>query len=237
MQLLLEFGLVILGYLLGSIPFGLIIVRMATGKDIRQVESGRTGGTNAMRAAGFWAGLGTALMDIFKGVVATWIAQYFSPDNHLIHILAPLAAIVGHNYSAFLPEFNEAGRFVRLRGGAGGAPALGGAIGLWSPSFFIILPLGALVFFTAGYASITTLSIGFFATLIFALRAYWGEPGADWLDVWYGVASLILLIWALRPNIQKLFSGNERVVGISLHGRLKASKEQKSAAEAIQEVE
>ena len=237
MQLLLDIGLVLAGYLLGSIPFGLLIVRMATGKDIRQVESGRTGGTNAMRAAGFWAGLGTALMDILKGVVATWLAQSLSPGNHLIHILAPLASILGHNYSAFLPEFNEAGKFVRLRGGAGGAPALGGAIGLWPPSVFIILPLGALVFFTAGYASITTLSIGFFATLIFALRAYWGEPGADWLDVWYGAASLVLLIWALRPNIQKLFSGNERVVGISLHGRLKTKQEKKNAAEAIQEID
>src|SRR5512137_2218398 len=150
MQLLFDLGSIFLGYLLGSIPSGLIIVKLKTGKDIRQVESGRTGGTNAMRAAGFWAGLSTALLDILKGALAVWIAQWISPDNHWVHILAPIAAILGHNYSIYLPEYDENGRFKRLRGGAGGAPALGGAIGLWIPSVLIILPLGALVFFTIG---------------------------------------------------------------------------------------
>ncbi len=238
MQILIDVGLVIAGYLLGSIPFGLIIVKLSTGKDIRQVESGRTGGTNAMRAAGFWAGLGTAISDILKGVAAALLAQYVSPDNHLVHILAPLASILGHNYSAFLPEFDEAGRFVRLRGGAGGAPALGGAIGLWPPSVFIILPLGALVFFVLGYASITTISVGIFAMLVFGVRAYMGAPGADWMDAIYGFVAFLFLMWALRPNIKKLLNGTERVVGISLHGKLRARKEQQqSADEAIDNME
>jgi len=79
MQLLIDIGLILLGYLLGSIPTGLIIVKLKTGKDIRTVESGRTGGTNALRAAGFWAGLATALLDVFKAVVAVWLAQWLSP--------------------------------------------------------------------------------------------------------------------------------------------------------------
>src|SRR5512133_1532329 len=102
MQLLIDIGLVLLGYLIGSIPSGLIIVKLKTGKDIRQVESGRTGGTNAMRAAGFWAGLLTAIMDIMKGAVAVWVAQWLLPENHLVHLFAPVAAILGHNYSIFL---------------------------------------------------------------------------------------------------------------------------------------
>ena len=89
MQILIDIGIVILGYIIGSIPFGLLIVKLKTGKDIRDVESGRTGGTNAVRAAGFWAGLLTAILDILKGTGAVWIAQALSPDNHLIHILAP----------------------------------------------------------------------------------------------------------------------------------------------------
>lgn len=237
MQLLLELGLVLLGYLLGSVPTGLIIVKLKTGKDIRQVESGRTGGTNAMRAAGFWAGILTAFADILKGALAVWLAQWLAPANHWIHILAPVAAILGHNYSLYLPEFDENGRFKRLRGGAGGAPALGGAIGLWPPSALIILPLGAIVFFSLGYASITTLSVAFFSILVFGLRVAISAPGSDWTDIVYGIIAGALLTWALLPNIKKLMNGTERVVSISLHGRLKAKKEQRDAAEAIRDLE
>lgn len=236
MQILIDIGLVLLGYLIGSIPSGLIIVKLKTGKDIRQVESGRTGGTNAMRAAGFWAGLLTAFADIFKGVLAVWIAQWIHPDGQWVHILAPVAAILGHNYSLYLPDYDEQGRFKRFRGGAGGAPALGGAIGLWAPSFLIILPLGALVFFSLGYASVTTLSVAFFAILVFSVRLAIGAPGAGWNDVLYGVIAGALLTWALRPNIKKLFNGTERVVGISLHGRIKAQKEKRDAQDAFKDV-
>ena len=104
MQMLIEVGTVVLGYIIGSIPFGLLIVKLKTGKDIREVESGRTGGTNAVRAAGFGAGLLTAILDIFKGASAVWIAQWVSPGNHLLHVLAPVAAILGHNYSIFLVQ-------------------------------------------------------------------------------------------------------------------------------------
>ena len=141
MQLLIGASVVLLAYFFGSIPFGLLIVKLTTGKDIRQVASGRTGGTNAMRAAGLGAGVLTAAMDVLKGASAVWVAQAISPGNYWLHILAPLATILGHNYSIFLGERDEKGRF-RLRGGAGGGPTVGGAVGLWWPSFFIIVPLG-----------------------------------------------------------------------------------------------
>ena len=136
-------------------------------------------------------------------------------------------AIIGHNYSMFLPEFDENHRFKGLRGGAGGAPAMGGALGLWPLSLAIILPLGVIVFFTLGYASITTMSVALFAILVFAVRAANGFP---WIDVFYGVLAEILLIWALRPNIKNLLAGKERVVHISLHGWLKARRESKQTS-------
>jgi glycerol-3-phosphate acyltransferase PlsY len=222
--ILIDIGLVLLGYILGSIPFGLLIVKLSTGKDIRQVASGRTGGTNAMRAAGFWAGLLTALFDILKGAVAVWVSQLVVPGNQLIHVLAPIASILGHNYSIFLPDFDENGRFKGLRGGAGGAPSVGGAFGLWPVSLAIILPLGAAVFFTLGYASVTTMSVALFAIIVFAVRA--AQGAVPWVDVLYGVAAELLLIWALRPNIKNLLAGKERVVNISLHGLLKAKHEE-----------
>jgi glycerol-3-phosphate acyltransferase PlsY len=224
-QTLIDFGMLMLAYVIGSVPFGLLIVKWRTGKDLREIASGRTGGTNAMRAAGLGAGLFTAIFDILKGASAVWIAQAVSP-HHLIHVLAPVAAILGHNYSVFLPDFDENRRFKGLRGGAGGAPAVGGAFGLWPTSLAVILPLGVIVFFTLGYASVTTMSVALFAIIVFAVRAANGFP---WTDVLYGVLAEILLLWALRPNIKNMLAGTERVVNISLHGRIKAKREAKKA--------
>lgn len=222
MQMLISIGVVILGYLLGSIPFGLLIVKIKTGKDVRTVESGRTGGTNVVRAAGLGAGLLTAFFDILKGAVSVWAAQAILPENPLIHILTPLAAILGHNYSLFLIRREENGK-LRFHGGAGGAPALGGAMGLWLPMFPIVLAAGALIWFTVGIASLTTMAIGLVVTIVFAIYSAQGvmEP----VNIWYGVIAELFLIWALRPNIKKLLAGNERVVKFSLNGWLRARKE------------
>jgi acyl phosphate:glycerol-3-phosphate acyltransferase len=222
MQIVFAIGAIALSYIIGSIPFGLLIVRITTGKDIRDIESGRTGGTNAMRAAGFWAGIFTAIMDVLKGASAVWIAQAITPENHLVHVLAAIGAIIGHNYSIFLPEKDENGKLVRLRGGAGGAPTVGGAMGLWIPSVFIVFTLGALTFFTIGIASITTMSVALFAILVFSVRAYLGL--SPWVDVLYGVVALVLLVWALRPNIQKLLAGEERVIKYSLYGKIREKR-------------
>jgi len=223
MQILISIGVMLLAYVIGSIPFGWLIVKLKTGKDIRVIESGRTGGTNALRAAGLGAGLLTAFMDILKGASAVWIAKAIIPDVHLLHVLAPIAAIIGHNYSIFVPERNEQGRIVRLKGGAGGAPAVGGAFGLWGFSILIILPLGALIFFTLGIASITTMSVALSAIIVFGVRAWLGFT--PWIDVLYGVLAEILLVWALRPNLKKLFAGEERIVRQSLHGWIRSKRE------------
>ena len=223
MKIVISIGVLVLAYLIGSIPFGLLIVKLKTGQDIRLVESGRTGGTNAMRAAGLWAGLLTAILDILKGAVSVWLSRLFLPDMQVLHVFAPIAAILGHNYSIFLPEIDKRGKIVRLRGGAGGAPSVGGAFGLWAPSILIIFPLGALFFFTVGIASITTISVAMFALIVFAVRAWLGLN--PWSYVIYGVIAVLLLIWALRPNLKKLFEGNERIVKSSLHGMIKSKKE------------
>ncbi|MBI3167451.1 MAG: glycerol-3-phosphate acyltransferase [Chloroflexi bacterium] len=226
MQIVYGVLAVLVAYIVGAIPFGLVIVKITTGKDIRQVESGRTGGTNAMRAAGFWAGFSTAMLDILKGAGAVWLARLITPETPMVHVIAPLAAILGHNYSIFLGERDANGKF-RLRGGAGGAPSVGGAMGLYLPTILIVLPLGMLTFFTVGIASVTTMAVALFSTLAFA---YYASQGAiPWAYVWYGIGAELLLIWALRPNIKKLFEGNERIVKYSLNGWLRARKEKKGA--------
>jgi acyl phosphate:glycerol-3-phosphate acyltransferase len=213
MQVLMDAAVILLAYILGAIPFGLLIVKVTTGKDIRLVASGRTGGTNAMRAAGCWAGAATALFDIFKGAAAVWLARTLTP-NVWIEVLAPIAAVLGHNYSVFLLERHSEGK-LRLRGGAGGAPAAGGAIGLLWPMWWLILlgtPIPLLMFFGVGYASIATISISLTATAIFALLYFLGYS-IHWQYIVYGVLTFFILLWALRPNIKALIEGRERFHG------------------------
>ncbi len=197
-------------YLMGSIPFGLLIVRLKTGKDIRKVESGRTGGTNAMRAAGWAAGVLTAVLDVSKAALSVWAARAFFSGLPWVHVLAGVAAVVGHNYSIFLIERDEKSG-LRLRGGAGGAPTVGGAIGLWFPTLFIIPPLSFALLYFVGYASVTTMSVAFFTLIVFGVRAFLGL--SPWAYAAYGLLAELLLIWALRPNIRRLLNGNERLVG------------------------
>ncbi|MBC8503494.1 MAG: glycerol-3-phosphate acyltransferase, partial [Chloroflexi bacterium] len=155
MQIWIASLVLLVSYLFGSIPMGLITVKLATGKDVRDIQSGRTGGTNAMRAAGFWIGLLTSFLDMSKGIIAVWLARTFTPDMIWLEILAPTMGILGHNYSIYLVRKDEEGHLL-WRGGAGGAPAVGGVVGYWPLSIFILVPAGALMLFGVGFASVAT---------------------------------------------------------------------------------
>lgn len=211
MQVLLSIGMLFIAYLIGSIPFGLLIVKVTTGKDIRSVESGRTGGTNVMRAAGFWAGLITAILDLLKGAVVVWITRLTLSERVWLEVLSPVAAILGHNYSLFLTERDENGR-LRLRGGAGGATCVGGSMGLWLPSVLITVPFGVGILYFVGYASLATMSVALISSVIFAYRAW--VRVSPWQYAIYGIIAWLVLVWGLRPNIRRLFNGTERLVGL-----------------------
>lgn len=205
----------VLSYLVGAIPVGWVVVKLFTGRDVRHIESGRTGGTNVMRAAGFLAGALTAIGDTAKGFSTSLIVAWLIPPDHpwkaWLQVAAPLMAILGHNYSIYLIERRADGK-LHLRGGAGGAPCFGGALGLWPWSGFIILPVAALVFLLVGYASVTTLSIAVTASVVCIYLAV--AKGYPWELVIYGIASLFILGWALRPNLVRLAHGTERAVGL-----------------------
>jgi acyl phosphate:glycerol-3-phosphate acyltransferase len=211
MELISIINILILSYIIGAIPFGFIFVKMFTGRDIRTIQSGRTGGTNAMRAGGVWTGLATGLLDIIKGASTIWLVRNsFGVTNDWVLMLCPIMAIIGHNYSVFLIQRNSEGK-LKIGGGAGGATCLGGAIGLWPQSGLIIFIIGALIFYFVGYASVTTMSIAFMSTMIFAYRAVVFDAPIAY--VFYGILAELLLIWALRPNIKALIAGTERLHG------------------------
>ncbi len=196
-------------YLIGSIPSGLLIVRAVSGKDVRRIESGRTGGTNAMRAAGLWAGLATALMDIGKGALSVWLGTMFSSGTQWIAAISGFLAVIGHNYSIFLLNKDDSGK-IRLTGGAGGAVTLGASIGLWAGSWMIILPLAVFFYVLIGYASLTTISIALSASGLFIVRALNGKN--PWAYAAFSLSALLAVLIALRPNLERIRKGTERRV-------------------------
>lgn len=217
----------LLSYLVGAIPFGWLVVKIASGKDIRKIASGRTGGTNAMRAAGFLAGAFTAGLDVLKGISTGWIVGWLAPGSDWVKVAAALLAILGHNYSIFLIEKGTHGQ-VRLGGGAGGAPCLGGAVAVGGPVMFGILPLAALAFVLIGYASVTTISIAVLALVFSVIQAaFYGGP---WIYALYGAISIGIVLWALRPNLKRLREGTERVVGLRAYLHKRAEKEKTHSA-------
>lgn len=201
----------IISYLIGSIPIGWIIVKLIKGTDVREHGSGRVGGTNVMRAAGFIAGLLTSCADAGKGILAGFIATTIMPDSIWIKILAVILAVVGQIFSVFLIEKHEDGKLV-FRGGAGGSTTLGGAIALVPGSWMIIVPLILLVYLGIGYASVTTISIAFFSLILFGYQAAVGL--GPWEFVLYGAVTLVVVLYALRPNLKRLAEGTERAVGL-----------------------
>lgn len=205
-QLLGYLSAALLGYLVGAVPSGYLAVKLLSGQDVRKFGSGRTGGTNAIRAAGMAAGILTGAGDIAKGAVAVWTAGWLGKQLGLsapavAQVLAGLLAVVGHNYSIFLS----------WKGGAGTGPNVGVAAGFWFPALFILLPLIPILLVTTGYASVTSLTIAGLVPLLFVVRALVSQ--APWEYAVYGILAGTLVVWALRPNIARLKAGTERLVG------------------------
>ncbi len=208
MALSLSVVAVILGYLLGAVPCGMLVCR-AVGRDPRQVGSGRTGGTNVYRTAGFPAALVTVAGDVLKGYAALWLADRLftriggtAPDAVALHpwalALVALAVILGHNYSVFLD----------FHGGAGSSPNVGALLWFDPALFFMAIVVAALSLFGLRLASVASLVTSLFILLGIAISVHGGVlPTAALV---YGVGQLVLITWALRSNIARLRAGTER---------------------------
>jgi glycerol-3-phosphate acyltransferase PlsY len=191
----------LVAYLLGSIPTGFLIVRAVTGQDVRMVGSGRTGATNAMRAAGLGIGLVSGLGDIGKGMAAVYAARLLAPGDPWLEALCGVAAVAGHNWSVF----------IGFRGGAGTGPNTGAAIVLWPPAGLVLIPLIPVVIVLTGYASLASTLSALSVIVIFVLRA--AVAGQPWAYAVYAAATALMVWGALLPNYRRLAQGTERVVG------------------------
>jgi glycerol-3-phosphate acyltransferase PlsY len=197
----ISIGCGLAGYLIGSIPFGWLIVKLVKGIDVREYGSGRTGGTNVFRAAGVAAGLTTAILDVLKGVAAVLIVRQFIADTAgWAEALAGFGVVLGHNASCFLS----------FRGGAGGATAVGTSIAIWPWGGLPAFAIGSLMLFVGGYASIASMLAGTTVAVANTVGAALGVT--HWAYAAYGWGVLGLILIALRPNIERLRAGTEKRV-------------------------
>lgn len=186
-------------YLLGSIPFSLLAVRVSTGKDVREAGSGNVGATNALRVGGVGAGAVALAGDVGKGVAVVLAARLWGGSPVLTGIVAA-AVVVGHVYPLFLG----------FRGGKGVATA-GGALGALAPyAFLLSLVVFLVLVFSTRYVSLGSLG----AVLTFPLFV-WLLHGTERGGWFLAVATLvpILIVWRHRENIARLLRGEERRFG------------------------
>jgi glycerol-3-phosphate acyltransferase PlsY len=184
----------ILGYLLGSIPFGLILTKLAGTEDLRSIGSGNIGATNVLRTGHKGLAAATLLCDMLKGTVAVVISGYFGGPNAAM--LAALGAFLGHLFPVWL----------KFKGGKGVAVYIGVLIGLFWPAAVMFCVLWVATAATTRYSSLSAL-VASFVTPIFL-----------W---WFGhlaLASLfavltLLLFYMHRENIKRLQAGTEGQIG------------------------
>jgi len=203
MSFVFALAAILIAYLLGSLPMGVLAARIVKGVEIREVGSGRTGATNAYRAAGPWGLALTSLGDISKGIAAVWVARflmYLAPASWTawVETLAGIAAVVGHNWSVFL----------RFKGGAGTATTVGVLAAMNVYIAAGITAAGIIALAIAHMASVASITVAVLMGIVFAIVAATGH--GPWAHVVFGVVAGALTIWALRPNIRRISQQEER---------------------------
>ena len=181
------------GYLLGSIPFGLIITRLAGLGDIRDVGSGNIGATNALRTGNKWVAGATFLGDMGKGAAAVILARQFGPD---LAVIAAFGALVGHLFPVWL----------RFKGGKGISTYIGILLALAWPVGLLFCATWlavALIFRMSSLAALV-------ASLLSPVYFVWVD---QWQMVELSVMLVLLVFYAHRENIQRLLAGTEPRIG------------------------
>ncbi|NWF69767.1 MAG: glycerol-3-phosphate acyltransferase [Chloroflexi bacterium] len=219
MELSQAIPIVVLSYLIGSIPTAYLIGRMR-GINIFEVGSGNMGATNAARALGKGWGAVVLFLDAVKGIIAIYLARFIAdPQQELFlaenqarwtaTVLSAIFVVLGHNWSLFVTVITG-----ELRGGKGAATTFGTFITMAPPTMILALSImGGLIIARTRYVSLGALSMaaaGFVWMLVLVFQG--GIPG---LYTFYLVTVGIMFVWRFRENIQRLLTGTERRFGES----------------------
>ncbi|HKW17546.1 MAG TPA: glycerol-3-phosphate 1-O-acyltransferase PlsY [Terriglobales bacterium] len=187
-----------IGYLLGSIPFGYLLVRFFRGADVRTTGSGNIGATNVARTSPA-LGFVTLLLDLLKGFAAVWIATSTFPTNKTAAFAAAFAAVCGHVFPVWL----------RFRGGKGVATGLGSFLLLTPKAILLALAVFVVLVLAFRYISLGSIMA---AVSLPALATILREASSP-VQVGLISASSLLIIVKHHKNIQRLFSRSEPKFG------------------------
>ena len=187
-------ALVLLGYLAGSIPFGVLLTRWLRGVDVRQQGSGNIGATNVTRVAGKKLGAVVLLLDALKGALPVVLALRLLPGQPLVHVLVGLSAVLGHVYPVWL----------KLHGGKGVATALGVLVVLVPVAALAGAVVYAVILAVWRVSSLGSLAAGATAVGTSAVTARAPE--------YAGLSAVLfaLMLWTHRGNISRLLRRTER---------------------------
>lgn len=197
---------IVAGYLLGAVPFGLVIGRLTRGIDIREYGSHRTGATNALRTLGPRMAAAVFALDVGKGAAAVLLAYLITgtstPDSApWVAAAAGFAAIVGHIWSVF----------IRFTGGRGVATSAGALLALAPLAVLVLAPIVVFVMWRWRYVSLGSVTGSLLApVVVLGLAALNLAP---WAGVAYALAAGLLVTWAHHDNIDRLRAGTERRIG------------------------
>ena len=194
-------AIAVIAYLLGSIPFGLILVRVVRGEDVRLSGSGNIGATNVARSGGAALGITTLVLDALKGYLAVIVAVVASRRDHgvdmgLAAAIAALCAILGHVFPVWL----------KFHGGKGVATAVGAFVGLAPRAVLVVLAIFLIIVMISRYVSLGSI-VGSALFPILAYELYRGQSSPAGLLVMLGASLLIIL--KHRANIRRLLNGTE----------------------------
>ncbi|MBC8064207.1 MAG: glycerol-3-phosphate 1-O-acyltransferase PlsY [Chlorobia bacterium] len=189
----MELALLLLGsYLLGSIPFGVLIAR-ARGVDLMKVGSGNTGATNAMRVLGKGPGFLVFVLDLLKGLIPPLVGRWLFPDRQEFWMFAGSMAIIGHSFSPFL----------KFKGGKGISSALGMTLGT-SP----LVALSAFVLFSISLGTTRYMSLASMIAIVSTIPFGLLFKDSPWVIGGYSVM-ILFIIYRHRANIKRLREGTE----------------------------
>ena len=185
----------VVSYLLGSIPFGYILLRIFRGQDVRQTGSGNIGATNVARSS-LALGMLTLLLDALKGAAAVAVTRALFPDQMMLAAIAALFAIIGHAFPVWL----------RFRGGKGVATGLGSFL-MFAPKIVLIaLGIFVVMVFAFRYVSLASIvTVALFPLLAWLLREYGNTP----VVLVFMAAASALIIAKHGSNIRRLLAGTE----------------------------
>ena len=185
---------IVLGYLCGSVPFGLLLTRAAGLGDIRQIGSGNIGATNVLRTGNRWVALATLILDAAKAALPVLVARYYWGENAAM--LAAIGAFLGHCFPAWL----------NFKGGKGVAVMIGSLFALFWPLGLIFCAVWLLIAFAQKMSSLAALT----ATATAPIFAF--VVVNEWLAGAVAVMA-ILLFFQHRENIARLMAGTEPKIG------------------------